>query len=413
MQKCLTDRRKSISLFLLLFVAYALIYMTKNCYAAAMASIVDEGVMTKSETGLIAAAFYLIYAPFQIVGGIAADRYSPAKLILFGLVGAGVCNLLVYFFSGNYIAMLIIWSLNAVAQFGVWPAVFKLVATQLKAEHRMGGVFYINFSASLGLALSYAIAVFITDWRMNFFISAVTLFLSSAVFWFLYHGLERHMTSCVVAEIPVKSEAAVKSCAKKNFALIVGAGIPLLMIVNANVGLLNLGLKALVPIMLVESYESVSPALGNALNILLVLAGPVGLFLAKLPIFKRFNDSVSITGLFVLLLPFLVVITLVGRIGIVFIVGALVILMMLISAASVFFGYISRVFERFGCSGTVAGMINCMAALGVVLANYVFARVAELFGWGVATASWLVLGAVAVFLMLIFVPIWKRFEKKI
>ena len=35
-----------------------------NEWSEAMASIVDAGVMTKSQTGLIAAAFYLVYAPF-------------------------------------------------------------------------------------------------------------------------------------------------------------------------------------------------------------------------------------------------------------------------------------------------------------------------------------------------------------
>ena len=75
-RKSLRDEKKSIVLFLLLFIVYALIYLTKNCFSAAMAPIVAEGIMTKSETGLIAAVFYLIYAPFQIVGGFAADRYS-------------------------------------------------------------------------------------------------------------------------------------------------------------------------------------------------------------------------------------------------------------------------------------------------------------------------------------------------
>ena len=95
MGRSLKNERKSICLFLLIFVTYSLIYMTKNCYSAAMASIVSQGIMTKSETGLIAAVFYLIYAPFQIVGGIVADRFSPYLLVLFGTLGAGVCNLLV------------------------------------------------------------------------------------------------------------------------------------------------------------------------------------------------------------------------------------------------------------------------------------------------------------------------------
>ena len=45
-----------------------------------------EGAMTKSQTGLITAVFYLVYAPLQVVGGIFADKYDPEKLIKIGLM---------------------------------------------------------------------------------------------------------------------------------------------------------------------------------------------------------------------------------------------------------------------------------------------------------------------------------------
>ena len=165
------DKKKSVCLFLLLFISYALIYMTKNCYSAAMASIVENGIMSKSQTGLIAAMFYLVYAPFQIVGGIAVDKYSPDKLVLIGIVGAGLSNLMIYLVEG-YVAMIIIWSFNAVVQFGVWPGIFKIVATQLKPEHRGWGVFYISMAATFGLILSYVSAAFIKSWKYNFLFSS-------------------------------------------------------------------------------------------------------------------------------------------------------------------------------------------------------------------------------------------------
>ena len=74
----------SLMLFMVVAVIYCLIYMTKNCFSAAMVLLVSEGVLTKTQTGNISAMFYLIYAPFQIVGGLAADRFSPYKLIAIG-----------------------------------------------------------------------------------------------------------------------------------------------------------------------------------------------------------------------------------------------------------------------------------------------------------------------------------------
>ena len=250
----LTDKRKSVCLFLLVFISYALIYMTKNCYSAAMASIVDEGIMSKSETGLIAAMFYLVYAPFQIVGGIAVDKYPADKLVLIGIVGAGISNLMIYLVEG-YVAMIIIWSFNAIVQFGVWPGIFKIVSTQLKEEHRPMGIFYISMTPTVGLILSYVSAAFIKHWKYNFLFSAISLFILAVVFFVVYAYVKRRMI--VKEELhTVENEVEIRSNIS-TFKLMMRAGIPFLLIVNIIYSLLNLGIKALAPVMLMESYEVV------------------------------------------------------------------------------------------------------------------------------------------------------------
>ena len=95
------NRKVSRKFFALVWCMYVMVYMTKSCFSAAMASIVYEGTMTKSQTGFITAMFFLVYAPLQIVGGIFADRYDPHKLIKIGLLGGSIANLIV-FLNQNY-----------------------------------------------------------------------------------------------------------------------------------------------------------------------------------------------------------------------------------------------------------------------------------------------------------------------
>ena len=410
MKKFLTDRRKSIYLFLLLFISYSLIYMTKNCYSAAMASIVANGIMTKSQTGLIAALFYLIYAPFQIIGGIAADKYSPAKLILYGTFGAGLCNSLVYVFSENYVAMLIIWSLNAAIQFGIWPSIFKIVVSQLAPEHRMRGIFFILLTPSAGLALSYASAVFITDWRFNFLLSAIILFAIVPIFFFIYRYIEKSMT--VENDTNKKEVKAEKIQGASLVRKIIISGIPILLIIYVVQGLLSIGIKSLVPVMLMESYD-LTPSLANGLNVILVLCGPLGTLLGALPLFKKFSYTTTITILFGLSLPAVFIITYVGSIPAAVIIIALIAVTVFMAATSVYFSYTSRVFEKFGFGGTLSGLYNCMSAIGLVLSNYVFTSVAENFGWSVTTNTWLIMLSLALVLLCITIPIWKRFMKSL
>jgi sugar phosphate permease len=412
-RKSLRDDKKSIILFILIFVVYALIYLTKNCFSAAMAPIVAEGIMTKSETGLIAAMFYLIYAPFQIVGGFAADRYSPYKLLLWGTLGAGICNLLVYFFSENYVAMLIIWSLNAVIQFGIWPAVFKIITSQLKEVHRVKGVFYISFTATAGLVLSYVCAAIITDWKINFLLSAIILFACVAALMVVYPRIEKAMVPDEILDAEPAQQKKQKSEKQKGvLSLVIRSGALILLVVYAIQGLLNLGLKALAPVMLMENYESVSPAFANILNIILVVASSGGLFFSRLPFFKKFSDVSSIAIMFAVSIPMLVVVTFIGNVSIALIVVVLSLLLISVSSMTVFFSYITKAFEKFGLGGTLAGLFNCMSAVGLVLANYVFAKLADAFGWGFTTKSWLIIAIVSFALTALTIPIWRNFKKK-
>lgn len=404
----LVDKRKSLCLFLLVFIAYALIYMTKNCYSAAMASIVSEGVMSKSETGLIAAMFYLVYAPFQIIGGVAVDKYPADKLVLIGMIGAGLSNLLIYLVEG-YVAMIIIWSFNAIIQFGVWPGIFKIVSTELKDEHRPMGVFYISMASTVGLVLSYATAAVIKYWKYNFLFSAIVLFSLGAVFFLIYSHIGRSMM-VENTEVAATSEKDAK-LKKGAFRLMLRAGIPLLLIVNLIHSLLNLGIKALAPVMLMESYEAVSASLANILNIFLIIAGPIGLFASHNPAFRKLGSPTVMAILLALMLPTLIAVSFVGRASIVLVIVALCMLMIFAGAMSIFFSYTSRAFVKYGCVGTLTGTFNCMASLGIVLANYVFARAAESIGWRYTAVCWIALAALALICALIEIPIWNRFDK--
>ena len=400
-----TAEQSSALLFILVFVLYALVYMTKNCYSAAMASIVNEGIMTKSQTGLIASMFYIVYAPFQVIGGIAADKYSEKTLIAVGVIGAGIANLLIYFVQ-NYIGMIIIWSLNAAMQFGIWPGIFKIITTRIIPSQRVKSVFYISISSSVGLFLSYLLSMFITNWKHNFLLSAVILFVSAAVFVVGYTKLDKNLEKAENAPV-------VKQAANGNILnLFFGSGLLLLFVVYLGVNLLNLGVKSLVPVMLMESYEAVSPATANGLNIILVVVGPIGMLLAKNETFSRFNCVSVISALLVASLPFLAVITFLGKIPMAVIVASFTAMMLFLASTMPFFSQVSLFFHKYGRSATIAGIFNGMAALGIVLANYVFTRLAEAKGWIFTARCWVVMAAFAWVLSAVTIPVWKKFIKK-
>ena len=185
----LENQNLSRRFFVFLFLLYALVCMTKNCFSGALAAIVAEGSLTLSQTTFITAAFYIVYTPLQILGGVFADKYSTARLILIGLVGSAICNIVI-FFNQNYYVMLFSWVFSAIVQSALWPAVFKMFSSQLVRSDRGIMLFFMSFASSAGLVFSYLTASFLTRWQGNFAVSATVLLLLAVLLIAFCHKID-------------------------------------------------------------------------------------------------------------------------------------------------------------------------------------------------------------------------------
>ncbi len=411
----IADLSASKRYFLMLFIMYCFVYMTKQCYTAALADIVAEGVLTKSQTGTISAVFYLVYGILQPVGGIMADRYDPEKLIVFSLVGSSIANLII-FLNQNYYVMLIVWGLNALVQFPLWPAIFKLIASHLAPAFRKKAVFWISLSSTTGLALSFLVAAVMPFWQLNFGFSAAAL-LALAVF--MIFGCRRARPHEVDAStIQTTSEAPAPRKAKHlrmptlklfwigSFFFIAGSAALRSTVENSA--------KSFAPTMLAESYSSIPPALGNILNILIIFAGFFGYLafrkISHLKIFKNeFLTGIMLLGLS---LPFALVMLLLGKLPAGLIVVTLCLISMALSPISLVTSYYGMHYAKYGRDGTAAGMINAAYSVALMLNNYLLLRVADRFGWSGVLILWIAFILAAAALLLIGLPKWTKFKNK-
>lgn len=405
--KYLENEKRSLFLFAFVWVLYAIIYMTKMCYSAAIASIVAEGIFTKSQTGAITAAFYLMYGIFQIPGGIMADKYSPYKLILIGFAGATLSNAVI-FINQNYAVMMGAWIFNGIIQAAVWPSMFKIFSSQLAPKHRAKAVYYAGTSATLGEAICYIIASFVTKWQYNFFVSAAVLAISTVAWIIIYPRMEASM---VTTEIPLPQKEKKQSGVWK---IALSSGLVIVIVVALLRSMLVTGVKTLTPVMIMESYNGVSASAATRLNTILVVVGACNVFLGRL-VYPKFikNESTVLTLFIGLTIPALVLIMFVGKIPVTLAFVALAFFVVMLLTAGLFSGsYNVRYFNQFGCGALFAAIINAAAAFGMVLANYGFTLFADLFGWQASTRMWLVVGIVMLVLSAISIPAWGKFLKK-
>jgi len=414
--KYMENERYSLILFFTVAIVYAVIYMTKNCYSAAMVHLVNEKVLTKSQTGTINSVFYLVYAPFQVLGGIAADRYTPYKLIAIGVLGAAISNLLILFIQ-NYYVILIIWAFNGAIQFGVWPGVFKIVSQSLAPTHRHNAVFYISFSSTFGLIMSYVLAGIVSGWKGNFVVSAISLFIAFAVWVVLGKFLDGKMVFEDPIHHGIPHLPEVKKYdnkpSKSFLPVLFKSGLIILLPVVVLKSVFALGVQAITPTMIFESYNNISPAVASVLTIIPVLGGVIGkLIMQEIYGRKIYNECLTIGIVMGAMIPFVALISLVGKINVWFIVAFVSIVVLMATGVSlVNTPYISMRFIKIGRNGTVSGIVNAMASLGIVVANFVSPRIADSYGWIAVIIAWIGFAVVSVVLSLIAYVPWKKFIK--
>ncbi len=414
----LKNTKASILLFAALLSTFTFISMTKQCFSSAMAFIVEEGIMTKSETGTIVAVFYLVYGVLQLVGGILTDKWNPERFITFGFLGAGLCNLAIYInqiyglVENNFAFVLVVWVLNACSQFAVWPAVFKMISGMLKKEHRSLALFLISFANSIGTVINYAVAALIPHWTLNFLISAVGLIVFAFLWEIVVHGIRPYIKEEEIEapQTPVHTHYHEQQKDVHIVPLLAASGMLLFLVVLLTRSIFDNGLKTLVATMINENYDNVTPAVATALTIIILIMGALGPTLAH-QIYPHFvkNEITATILLFAIGTPFCVLLLLTSIVHYWWIVVFLSFFVLLMNAASLFTNYIAARFNKWGKSATLAGAFNMMTSLGIVVSNFVFTRIVEGFGWTATIWVWIVLLAIANILLWIISPLWKKF----
>ena len=410
----LEDKRESRHFFVFLWIMYALVYMTKNCFSGALSAIVDEGSLTLTQATLISASFYIVYTPLQILGGIVADKYSPEKMITIGLVGGAVCNTVI-FFNQNFYVMLGSWVFNAIIQFALWPSVFKIMSSQLVRSDRSKMIFYMSFSSSGGLITTYIISALLPHWKYNFLVSAIILVLCAAVLLIYCKHLnplmkKDYVKTSVISEADgeTKKMSTVKLFLISGFFTLLPAVLIRTMVEN--------GTKTLSPTMLMQSYESISPSTGNLLSIFIIIAGVLGTLLVKLVLFPRIikNEVVAYLTMMFAALPFTIVLRFVGDIPAWLVILSLSMISMSLSATHLLTQYFNMLYIPYGKNGTAAGILNAAASLGMVFQYCVFGPIADNAGsWVPVTTLWIVMVSVGIAFCAVTVIPAKKFRKKV
>lgn len=175
--------------------AYSLFYLCRLSMGVVKKPLIDDGIFSASELGVVASAFYFVYAIGKFINGFLADYCNVRRYMATGLVISSAINLLMGVIGiGHgyaqfppyliYIIFVLLWGLNGwVLSMGSPSGIVSL--SRWFPQNRRGTYYSIFCSTPyIGEALSMIftgsiVAAF--GWEYGFIASAVTGFIGVAV----------------------------------------------------------------------------------------------------------------------------------------------------------------------------------------------------------------------------------------
>ena len=261
-------RRYGLQSLILFSLFYAALYCVRLNLANAGAKLMEMPGITSREIGILTACLFWGYAGGNLLGGRWTELLGAKRSILVSALGSILINLL-FSFTGSFVLMAVLWTINGIAQALSWPAGCAMVANWWPSHKRGFAIGFASGFAGFGQALasiSVALAFLAFPewgWRSAFRLpAALPFFLLILFFFWAKESPERAGLMAYREEDPGlrENEAAMEALVRthgklypyryllKNFRFVI------VQLIHVFIGIARYGLLTWIPLFFVERF---------------------------------------------------------------------------------------------------------------------------------------------------------------
>ena len=408
-------KNRSIQIFVLCWFVYSNAYFCRTNLSISLPYMQQDMAITKTELGVIASAFFWVYACGQLINGHLGDKQNPRFFVALGLVVAGASNIL-FAFNRSFAFMILLWGSNGFFQSMLWGPIirtFSAYTDPLKLKQRAT---YLSVSMITGSLLAYTViaklAVYLS-WQWLYLIPGFILVLSGVV-WYLSLG-DFSAVEATLKQPPQMAAAAAQEPPQKQSSLLsflVKNGLWIVAIIGMLQGVIKEGIALWGPTLISESSQA-DFQLVLSLFALLPIANLLAVFAcARINRLLHFVEKRTMAVFFTVGIGASALLAFKFSSGLLWTIGLLALLSASIAAANtILISQIPLNFDQEGRVSTTAGFLDCAIYLGAAVSGPLFGALADRGAWQLVIILF-ALFSICSLGMACFVPNYKNQKKQ-
>ena len=370
-------------------------YLTRINYGAVIAEMVTATGLGKSALSLAVTGSFVTYGIGQIVSGIFGDRFSPKKLVLYGLFVSVFMNFLIPICQNNY-QMMAVWMVNGFAQAFMWPPMVRILTEIFDTGTYNRACVRISWGSSAGTILIYIISpviISLTSWKGVFVFSGICgIFM--AILWNRF-----------CPEAGNKKTDASKERPTKSFMSPVIVFIMLAIVLQ---GMLRDGVTTWTPSFIAESFgiiNSVSILSGVALPVFSIFC-----FHAAAKLYSnKIQNPLTCSGIFFMIGTVAAGILMLGIRSAAVSVTMLALLTGCMHGVNfILISMIPHFYRKSGNVATVSGILNSCTYVGSAVSTYGIAVLTEKAGWNATLFTWGIIALAGTVICFLCINAWRK-----
>ena len=155
-------------------VSYLAVYFARNILSAVTPQMIAESGFTESYIGQVSSLYFLFYALGQLINGAIGDRIKARYMISFGLLLAGVSNLVFAAVAATPFAAKLAYGMTGFFLSMIYGPMTKVVAENTEPIYATRCSLGYTFASFFGSPLAGVMAAVLT-WQSVFLVSSIAL----------------------------------------------------------------------------------------------------------------------------------------------------------------------------------------------------------------------------------------------